>query len=76
MEAFLSTHPVLWAIVLVVGSLAGVVRSWLAYRIIVRREEEHTRRVALAVMRTNGPHRAAVVRAAGQLAPVVTRRRP
>jgi hypothetical protein len=71
-EELVGTHPALWAIVLVVGSLAGVVRSWLAHRTAVRREEEHTQRLKLAVLGTDGAQRAAVVRAAGQLAPVAT----
>jgi hypothetical protein len=80
-EALFTTHPVPWAVVLIAGPLAGVVRAWLAHRTAVRREEEHTRRVELAVMCTDSLHRAAVVRAAGQLAPanekplVATRRR-
>ncbi|TDU05617.1 hypothetical protein EDD99_4142 [Streptomyces sp. 846.5] len=70
MEALLTTHPMLWAI----GAFAGVARGWLAYRTAVRREEEYTKRVRLAVERIEGCDRAAVVRAAGQLAPAVTRR--
>jgi hypothetical protein len=69
-ETLFVTRPDLWAVVLVAGALAGVVRAWLAHRTAVRREEEHTRRVELAVARTEGAQRAAVVRAAGQLAPV------
>ncbi len=75
MEALFAADPALWAVVLIVGALTSALRGWLAYRTAVRREEEHTRRVELAVRHTKGAHRAAVVRAAGHLAPVVTRRR-
>lgn len=73
--ALFTVHPVLWAVALIVGALAGVARAWLAHLTVVRCEEEHTRRVELAVTHTDGVHRAAVVRAAGQLAPTAPRRR-
>jgi hypothetical protein len=73
--ALFTVHPVLWAVVLVVGALAGLARAWLAHLTAVRREEEHTRRVELAVTHTEGAHRAAVVRAAKQLAPTTARPR-
>ncbi|WP_433364372.1 hypothetical protein [Streptosporangium sp. CA-115845] len=74
MEALFAAHPALWTVALIVSALTGALRGWLAYRTAVRREEEHTRRVELAVRHTEGAHRAAVVRAASHLAPVVTRR--
>ncbi|MEU6724780.1 hypothetical protein ABZ917_13820 [Nonomuraea wenchangensis] len=75
METLFAAYPALWVAGLIVAPVAGVVRCWFAYRTAVRREEEHTRRVELAVGCTDGAHRAAVVRAADRLAPVTIRRR-
>ncbi|WP_052847590.1 hypothetical protein [Streptomyces avicenniae] len=75
MDALLTAHPALWAAVAFVGAATGALRAWLAHRTAVRREEEHTRRVELAVSDTAGPDRAAVVRASAQLAPSAPRGR-
>ncbi|WP_158674542.1 hypothetical protein [Streptomyces hoynatensis] len=75
MEKLFLTQQVPWAVTLLAGVLAGVLRAWLAHRTAVRREVEHTRRVELAVRRTSGADRAAVIRAAGHLAPGNPRRR-
>ncbi|MFE4669779.1 hypothetical protein ACFRI7_32835 [Streptomyces sp. NPDC056716] len=69
METLLTAHPALWAATLLAGAVAGVTRAWIAHRTAVRREEEHTRRVELALDDTSGPHRVAVVRAARGLGP-------
>lgn len=70
MEALLTAHPALWAVVLCVTGAVRLGGAWLAHRTAVCREREHTRRVELATHRTRGADRAAVVGAAAQLAPV------
>lgn len=69
MEAWFATHSALGALVASIGALTGVARGWLTHRTAVRREEEHTERVRLAVAGTEGIDRASIIRAADRLAP-------
>ncbi|GAA3844966.1 hypothetical protein GCM10022243_09050 [Saccharothrix violaceirubra] len=53
-------HP---AVYVVLATIAGLVRLWIRHRTVVRREEEVTRRLEVAVRDTGSTERAAVVRA-------------
>ncbi|QFZ21777.1 hypothetical protein [Saccharothrix syringae] len=54
-------NPALYVVLALVG---GLLRQWIAHRTAVRREEEVTRRLEVAVRDTKSAERAAVVRAA------------
>ncbi|REE66341.1 hypothetical protein BX257_9174 [Streptomyces sp. 3212.3] len=59
--------PVLAAVLAAVAVAAGLLRALIAHRTAVKKEEEHTRRVRIAVDGSTPAHRAAVVRACAEL---------
>jgi hypothetical protein len=59
--------PVLLATLTMFTGVAALLRCWIRHRTVVRIEEEHTRRVQLAVQGSITGHRADVVSACAEL---------
>ncbi|MCX4582681.1 hypothetical protein [Streptomyces sp. NBC_01481] len=67
MTQFAAIDPALAAVLMAVAVAAGLLRAWITHRTAVRMEEEHTRRICVAVEGSTPIHRAAVVRACAEL---------
>ncbi|MER7660682.1 hypothetical protein [Streptomyces sp. NPDC096193] len=67
MTQFAAIDPALAAVLLPVAVAAGLLRAWITHRTAVRMEEEHTRRICVAVEGSTPMHRAAVVKACAEL---------
>ncbi|MFE4453563.1 hypothetical protein [Streptomyces sp. NPDC056796] len=59
--------PVLAIVLTASAAAASLFRAWIAHRTTVKVEQEHTRRVRIAVEASAPGHRAAVVRACAEL---------
>ncbi|MFE9098360.1 hypothetical protein [Streptomyces sp. NPDC007264] len=60
-------HPALYAALAALTAIASLARAWIRHRTTVRVEEEHTRRVRIAVEGSAGGQRPDVVSACAEL---------
>lgn len=60
-------HPVLFLVLAALSAIVSLLRAWIQHRTVIQVEEEHTRRVRLAVADVTSGHRAEVVAACAEL---------
>ena len=66
-EYVVADHLTVAVVVVVLNTMRGLVRCWVAYRLAMRREAEATRRLELLAGRVPAARRAGILRAYAEL---------